>query len=482
VNKTQKSALKWAITACGIEEINEKTMAEVDAWFVKLLDRDEEALKKVNMKESSLKTVIKSARKMFEDLSQYSFTAKTGGKRLRKDFTKLPPNIELMCKDKADLEKVFLDFKDYMTGRRRSKEYVYNCVIALKSLIEFSSQEKFIDKSISRGELVQAIQCVEEKDSLQTVYRNQRTNEEDLRGMSLRCIIVVNNLIDSWTYPNLKNQKHVNVSEIKPAQKEVKIIERDYFTNEEVEKLEKSFKNNRERLVFTIFLTTGMRAGALRVLRVNEAFDDKMDVLPVGKAKEKLGRTRTFYMSEKLKKALLDYKESYLHLLQQPDNFIFPCQFRASNKRSCSIEGITKMVKEVCDRAGVSGDYVHTHAFRKTVVNNMVNSGNTIERASHFIGNATTMATDKHYWKHKNNLNEDIGDLMGPIIERRDERSKMTALLRRALSIMNKDMVDQFILESKDDFFDRRIKKVATDAQRAKTLSERLDREEVITE
>ena len=66
-------------------------------------------------------------------------------------------------------------------------------------------------------------------------------------------------------------------------------------------------------------------------------------------------------------------------------------------------------INTICNNAGVIGSHVHPHAFRKTVVINLMKLGNSIDTVSKFIGHSSPNTTRNSYWVE---TNSDLTDNM----------------------------------------------------------------------
>jgi len=85
-------------------------------------------------------------------------------------------------------------------------------------------------------------------------------------------------VIKSKLIKKIESFAPINKNEITQKNKNITHIERDYFTDEELEKIADSYKNDLERLIIAILLSTGIRLGGLRNLKVKNVYDDKLNV------------------------------------------------------------------------------------------------------------------------------------------------------------------------------------------------------------
>lgn len=265
-------------------------------------------------------------------------------------------------------------------------------------------KDKFLNNTIKRNDIVNFLQNIEDESDENIKTKNQTLTTNSLSYKTENFIWVFNNIIKSDLISCLKNVMIIKPSEIKSKNKTINLIERDYFTDEELDKIVNVYENEKERLIFAFLLSTGIRIGGLLNLKVKDVYDDKLNVLSQGQTLEKYGKIRRFPIFPALKQALELYKNSeYKSYLTNPDFSLFPAYDRKCNqyiasKKSCCQETISKMIKSICKRAKVNGDHIHAHAFRKTVVVKLMSEGNTLDNVSKFIGHSNSSITARHYW------------------------------------------------------------------------------------
>lgn len=261
-------------------------------------------------------------------------------------------------------------------------------------------RDDFINQTITREKIVQHIQEMENKHAPSKVKtRNPVFEVNDASYQTRHQCRTFNIIMNSSIAPHLVGCKPIRPTEIKIKIREIERVSRDYFNDDELEQIANSYENDLERLIFTIFLTIGLRIGAVVDLKIKNMFEkDCLNVLETGDALEKAGKTRTFVIFPVLKQALLKYRDAHKDYFKGQEYFLFPYKFKPSDTSSVNKTTINDIFMKVCKRANVTGDQVRTHACRKTVVVNLMKDGNTIDNVAKFIGHSNPITTAQHYW------------------------------------------------------------------------------------
>lgn len=94
---------------------------------------------------------------------------------------------------------------------------------------------------------------------------------------------------------------------------------------------------------------------------------------------------------------LRDYVENHR---KGGNKYLFPATIsgnKLAREAPLSTSGVSRIIKRLAADAGVHGNHVHPHAFRKHVVTALIEAGNRIEYVSRFVGHANIQTT-LHYW------------------------------------------------------------------------------------
>lgn len=261
---------------------------------------------------------------------------------------------------------------------------------------------KIRDKTITREELLHVIQKAENDSPVDVTTKTIDGSSIVLSNACRHLCCAVNQLIVFM----LDLQK-ISPREIISKNKNITLTGRDYFTDEELDKLPQFYKDDRERLIFAMFLTTGVRVGGLLNTRVKNVYNSDLTVKEEGETLEKKGeKIRRFPIYLPLKQALEAYRDGdYSSVLDNENNYIFPVynkKYKSYKIPSSTTvppsDSIDNLIKAVCKRAGIEGPHVHCHALRKTVTTKLMSAGNTLDHVSKFLGHSCSSITAKHYW------------------------------------------------------------------------------------
>ena len=139
--------------------------------------------------------------------------------------------------------------------------------------------------------------------------------------------------------------------------------------------------------LLTFLLHTGCRTGAVCHLLVRDVEDpaapDRMRTL--GSVREKGGVVRCFCIDP----LLMDALRGAIRCNRGSDH-VFPANggVHRRNKAQNAL-----WLRQLCDRAGVTGSHVHMHAIRRTVISRLLDCGNTLSAVSSWIGHSSPTMT-----------------------------------------------------------------------------------------
>ena len=140
----------------------------------------------------------------------------------------------------------------------------------------------------------------------------------------------------------------------------------------------------------------GLRASALCHLKYGMLIDETHTPRHVCRVPEK-GRTwRSFVTSLPLKQAIKRYAEELRDssLADKDMYFLNPTH---PDRPLC--DGLVRRgLRQIAQAAGVTEVVVHPHAFRHTIVGQLVDAGNPMELVSKYMGHKQVSTTAVNYW------------------------------------------------------------------------------------
>lgn len=364
-------------------------------------------MKKLLLKEIDLKTVHKYnlnlasiARNVMKLIFNYNFQLSTSVKYI---YNNVPPTISNYYFSDTKFKQFIDEYSSYISTKYSKCTIAGQFSLFKKAIIPL--KEKITNNSITRHDIIQHIQLIENNGSENIKSKAQYINANDLSSTTCNVIKLFNSIIESKIILACINIASIKKNEIKPKYKNITFTDRDYFKDNELDKIPDAYQDDRERLIFTVLLTTGLRIGGLLNIKVKNIFDEKLNVLSNGYTNEKGNKIRHFQIFPPLRQALEKYRDGiFKNVLNNADYALFPAYDRSSRSfaigktKNCDMHTINNLIHTVCKRVEINGDHVHAHAFRKTLITKLMSEGNTLDNVAKFIGHTSSFVTAKYYW------------------------------------------------------------------------------------
>ena len=152
------------------------------------------------------------------------------------------------------------------------------------------------------------------------------------------------------------------------------------FSSVEIDMLRSACKNNKERAMIELFLSTGVRVSEFVNIKLS---DVDFNNLSIHVTKGKGDKERTVYMSELAKSHLQKY------ILESDHNSEY--LFITKLKNCYTTGGIRSLLNAISKRAGV--DDVHPHRFRRTFASSLASRGMDIQEIKVLMGHSDINTT-----------------------------------------------------------------------------------------
>lgn len=180
----------------------------------------------------------------------------------------------------------------------------------------------------------------------------------------------------------LENEDIIRKSPVKrtKALKEEK-ADKKPFSDEEVARLREACRDEREKAVFELLLSSGMRVSELCGLDVKDMDMQGRECEVLGKGNKR----RTCYFSAEAKL----HVERYLEGRDDGEPALFVAKQRPHAR--LGVVAIEKMVRDIGRRADV--DNVHPHRFRRTMATNNLRRGMKLEEIQQLLGHSNMDTT-----------------------------------------------------------------------------------------
>ena len=189
-----------------------------------------------------------------------------------------------------------------------------------------------------------------------------------------------------WAYRkrHIKEDIMRDVDRIRAKQKK-----KDRITAEEMEACRECVKNDRERALLELMLSTGLRVGEIRVLKI-EDIDFYSRRLHVQEGKSD-NAERDVYLSIRARNAIKKYIE------ERSEGYVFrPTRNILDDATPVGKETIEKIAKDIGKRAGAHC-VTTVHIYRKTFASEEYRRTGNIKYVSILLGHSSTAITEKYY-------------------------------------------------------------------------------------
>lgn len=170
---------------------------------------------------------------------------------------------------------------------------------------------------------------------------------------------------------------------------------RRHFYKGEIDQIMENVKDDpKYTLIFTILKEVALRIGAVVTLQTKHFINHKGVYLKECRKLEKGKKYRTFPVSDNLKEKVKLYLEENKDIKNNLDSYLFP------NKKGkyISTDSVRNKLIRITQELGIYGHHVHPHAFRHTIVNDLMAKGNKLENVSKYMGHSSISTTEQFYW------------------------------------------------------------------------------------
>lgn len=153
------------------------------------------------------------------------------------------------------------------------------------------------------------------------------------------------------------------------------------FTKEEVILMRMQIHNLRDKAIFEMLLSSGVRVGELTNMKISDIDFNENSVWVIGKG----NKERKVYFSDECKVVL----RMYLNSREDKNPALFVSHHKPHKK--FGITGVETTIRNIGKAAGVKK--AHPHRFRKTMATNLLNKGMPMEQVQSLLGHETIDTT-----------------------------------------------------------------------------------------
>lgn len=189
-----------------------------------------------------------------------------------------------------------------------------------------------------------------------------------------------------WAY----KKHHIDVDIMRDVDRiRSKQKKKERITREEIEACRESLLGDREKALFELMLSTGMRVGEISRLKIEDIdFSNRRIHIHDGKTEN---AERDVYLTIRARNALKKYiKDRYSGYVFRPSKIIIKDDVAISNST------IEKIAKEIGKRANCHCNTT-VHIYRKTFASEEYRRTKNVKYVSLLLGHASTAITEKYY-------------------------------------------------------------------------------------
>jgi len=233
--------------------------------------------------------------------------------------------------------------------------------------------------------------------------RNERVKSQHTKHSALQhvnyCLSVLKVIPDVTCAMQIKTLKpSIILNQIEDKREHPDHELRRHFYKDEVEKLFDMCKGDAEfTCVLRLLHETGLRVNALVSMKISNVTDFNGTPKSETSILDKGRKLRTILLSDNMRADL------ETHLAQRTpidrNGFLFT-QKNNYNKHMTTMY-VRKQLIKLANSCGIHGIHIHPHAFRHTLVNNLMSMGNDIHNVSKFLGHSSISTTEQYYWTSK---------------------------------------------------------------------------------
>lgn len=297
---------------------------------------------------------------------------------------------------KITLVKYFSKYNIILKDEEKNKEEIENQQL----LANFLSSKQVEGCSIRTIDYYNAIikkmvDCVNKsiKDINTEDIRQYLSEYKETNKSSLTTIDNMRRIFSSF-YSWLEDENYIIKSPIRRIHKiKTEKNVKSTFSDEEIEKMRDSCKNNIRNLVLIeLLLTTGIRVGELVNLNISDINLDDRSCIVLGKG----NKQREVYFDAKTKIHLLEY----LNSRQDSTDALFVSYNKPYQR--LSISGIELIIRKIGNKININNAY--PHKFRRTLATLAIDKGMPIEQVQKLLGHVKIETTMHYAMVNQNNV------------------------------------------------------------------------------
>lgn len=279
-------------------------------------------------------------------------------------------NTIIMSDNNLDLRGLYEDFIRYIDV---SELTIKSYKDGIKNFFEYLNERNI--KTPSRDDV---------REYREELVRTRATNTVNSYLCSLR--VFFNYLENKNLYPNItRDIKSVKTSRIPKKQ---------VLSIEECKHIYNSLTDTREKLIFSLAISTGLRASEIANAKLDSIKKLNGEYVLFVKCKKRDDESEYVKLSKEVIKNLLDYVLEYKN--GQMEGFMFTSSSNNSYGEGLSVTSIRNIVKSIFRRFGYDSDGFSCHSLRRSSATIMYQSGQSIYDIQQVLHHRSTATTTRY--------------------------------------------------------------------------------------
>lgn len=233
----------------------------------------------------------------------------------------------------------------------------------------------------------------------ESLKENMTTNTINSYLTATRCFfkyLEINGIYENIT----KDVKSIKTSNIPKKQ---------ILTMEQCKSIYNSLTDKRERLIFSLAITTGLRANEIALAKIENIKEYNGEIVLFVKCKKRDDESEYVKLSDEVLDNLKEYIEN------RTNGYIFVSNSNHNKNGGVTNTTIRRIVKDIFKRNGIDSDYFSCHSLRKTCATLSYMNGSSIydiQQVLHHKSINTTTRYVSEITRNNNNLEKNISSMV----------------------------------------------------------------------
>ena len=205
------------------------------------------------------------------------------------------------------------------------------------------------------------------------------------------------------------NEIYENITKDVKSIKTSNIPKKQILTMEQCKSIYESLTDKREKLIFSLAVSTGLRANEIALAKIENIKYYNGEIVLFVKCKKRDDESEYVKLSDQVLKDLKEYIE------HRSNGYIFISNSNHNKNNGVTNTTIRRIVKNIFKRNGIDSDYFSCHSLRKTCATLSYMNGSSvydIQQVLHHKSISTTQRYISQITRDNNNLEKNISNML----------------------------------------------------------------------